>query len=144
MKTSSAFVYTLSFLRVWLTIYEKAFCSRRAWVTFKFLVGVFLGVSFCRFLFVSSSSRVSTSGPRRQTPREGTFFYWGGGGGRRRGGSLVNFLPIGEGQTCFILRKMTYLISFMVENIWLLTLHSTGIPSGKYKRFYRKHCCELL
>ena len=48
MKTSSAFVYTLSFLRVWLTIYEKAFCSRRVWVTFKFLVGVFWGVSFCR------------------------------------------------------------------------------------------------
>ena len=45
------------------------------------------------------------------------FFIGEGGGGRRRGGSLVNFLPIGEGQTCFILRKMTYLISFMVENI---------------------------
>ena len=33
-------------------------------------------------------------------------FYWEGGGGRgglglRRGGSLVNFLQIGEGQTCF-------------------------------------------
>ena len=26
----------------------------------------------------------------------------GGGPGLRRGGSLVNFLQIGEGQTCFI------------------------------------------
>ena len=26
----------------------------------------------------------------------------GGGSGPRRGGSLVNFLQIGEGQTCFI------------------------------------------
>ena len=35
---------------------------------------------------------------------EGTFFIGGGGGpGLRRGGSLVNFLQIGEGQTCFIL-----------------------------------------
>ena len=32
---------------------------------------------------------------------EGTFFIGGGGGpGLRRGGSLVNFLQIGEGQTC--------------------------------------------
>ena len=44
-------------------------------------------------------------------------FIGEGGGEGRRGGSLVNFLPVGEGQTCFILRKMTYLISFMVENI---------------------------
>ena len=34
--------------------------------------------------------------------REGTFCYWGEPG-LRRGGSLVNFLQIGEGQTCFIL-----------------------------------------
>ena len=36
--------------------------------------------------------------------REGTFFIWGGGGGPgvRRGGSLVIFLQIEEGQTCFI------------------------------------------
>ena len=36
--------------------------------------------------------------------REGTFFIGGGGGGLgpRRGGSLVNFLQIGEGQTGFI------------------------------------------
>ena len=35
--------------------------------------------------------------------REGTFFIWGGRDwpGPRRGGSLVNFLQIGEGQTCF-------------------------------------------
>ena len=33
--------------------------------------------------------------------REGTFFI-GGGGGLRRGGSLVIFLKIEEGQTCFI------------------------------------------
>ena len=40
---------------------------------------------------------------------EGTFFIWRGGGGGcrpglRRRGSLVNFLQIGEGQTCFILK----------------------------------------
>ena len=29
----------------------------------------------------------------------------GGGPGLRRGGSLVNFLQIGEGQTCFILNR---------------------------------------
>ena len=34
--------------------------------------------------------------------REGTFFIGGGGTGLRRGGSLVNFLQIGEAQTCFI------------------------------------------
>ena len=35
--------------------------------------------------------------------RESTFFIGGGGGtGLRRGGSLVNFLQIGEAQTCFI------------------------------------------
>ena len=40
--------------------------------------------------------------------REGTFFIKGGGGGGpglRRRGSLVNFLQIGEGQTCFILNR---------------------------------------
>ena len=35
--------------------------------------------------------------------RESTFFIGGGGGtGLQRGGSLVNFLQIGEAQTCFI------------------------------------------
>ena len=35
--------------------------------------------------------------------RESTFFIGGGGGtGLRRGGSSVNFLQIGEAQTCFI------------------------------------------
>ena len=36
--------------------------------------------------------------------REGKFLIGGGGGGPglRRGGSLVNILQIGEGQTCFI------------------------------------------
>ena len=36
--------------------------------------------------------------------RKGTFFIVGEGGGPglRRGGSLVNFLQIGEGQTSFI------------------------------------------
>ena len=37
--------------------------------------------------------------------REGTFSIGEGGGGGpglRRGGSLINFLQIGEGQTCFI------------------------------------------
>ena len=41
--------------------------------------------------------------------REGTFFIGGGGGwggpGLRGGGSLENFLQIGEGQTCFILNR---------------------------------------
>ena len=34
--------------------------------------------------------------------REATFFIGGGGPGLRRGGSFVNILQIGEGQTCFI------------------------------------------
>ena len=40
-----------------------------------------------------------------QTFRKGTFFIGGVGPGLRRGGSLVNFLQIGEGQTCFILNR---------------------------------------
>ena len=42
-----------------------------------------------------------------QLVKEGTFFIVGGGGGPglRRGGSLVNFLQIGEGQTCFIVNR---------------------------------------
>ena len=48
--------------------------------------------------------------PRPSTPlcelfREGTFFVGGGGPGLRRGGSLVNFLHIGDGQTCFIVNR---------------------------------------
>ena len=37
--------------------------------------------------------------------REGTFFIGGWGPRLRREGSLVNFLQIGEGQTCFILNR---------------------------------------
>ena len=41
--------------------------------------------------------------------REGTFFLFGGGGGDGPGlwreGSLVNFVQIREGQTCFILNR---------------------------------------
>ena len=62
---------------------------------------MFFGVSFCRFLFVSSSSRVSTSGPRRQTPREGTFFYWGGGGGASEGRVLSKFFTNWGGSNLF-------------------------------------------
>ena len=35
-------------------------------------------------------------------------------------------------------------ISFMTESIWLLTLHSTSIPSGKYKGFYLKNCWVII
>ena len=43
-------------------------------------------------------------------PKGRYVYYWGGGGGGggpglRRGGSSVNFLQIGEGQTCFILNR---------------------------------------
>ena len=41
--------------------------------------------------------------------------YWGGGGGGpglRRGGSLLSFLEIGEGQTCFILNRGRVTVSF--------------------------------
>ena len=41
---------------------------------------------------------------RQRAVREGTFFV-GRVVGLRRGGSLVNFLQIGEGQTCFILNR---------------------------------------
>ena len=48
--------------------------------------------------------------PRPSTPlwelfRERTFFVGGGGPGLRRGGSLVNFLHIADGQTCFIVNR---------------------------------------
>ena len=44
-------------------------------------------------------------------------FLLGGGGvggpGLWRGGSLVSFLPIGEGQTCFILNRGRVTVSFL-------------------------------
>ena len=36
-----------------------------------------------------------------------------GGPGLWRGGSLVSFLPIGEGQTCFILNRGRVTVSFL-------------------------------
>ena len=45
--------------------------------------------------------------------REGTFF----GPGLRRGGSLVNFLQIGEGQTCFIRNRGRVTVFFGKEKI---------------------------
>ena len=49
--------------------------------------------------------------------REGTFLIGGGGGGPglRRGGSLVIFLQIGEGQTCFILNPGRVIVFFGKE-----------------------------
>ena len=48
-------------------------------------------------------------------------FLLGGGGGSgpgfRRGGSLVNFLQIGEGQTCFILNRGRVTVFFGKEKI---------------------------
>ena len=57
--------------------------------------------------------------------REGTFLIGGGGQGwlgLRRGGSLVIFLQIGEGQTCFILNPGRVIVFFGKEKItpWLL------------------------
>ena len=39
-------------------------------------------------------------------------FLLGGGPGLRRGGSLLSFLEIGEGQTCFILNRGRVTVSF--------------------------------
>ena len=47
----------------------------------------------------------SVSSPLFGQVREGTFFIGVGGPGLRRGGSLVHFLQIGEGQSCFILNR---------------------------------------
>ena len=54
--------------------------------------------------------------------REGTFFIRGGGGGGggtglRREGSLINFLQIGEGQTCFIRNRGRVTVFFGKEKI---------------------------
>ena len=53
----------------------------------------------------------------RTALREGTFFIGGGGGGLRRGGSPVNFLQVGEGQTCFIRNWGRITFFFGKENI---------------------------
>ena len=44
-------------------------------------------------------------------------FNWGGGPGLRRGGSLVLFLQIGEGQTCFILNPGRVIVFFGMEKL---------------------------
>ena len=44
-------------------------------------------------------------------------FYWGGGPGLRRGGSLVNILEIGEGQTFLIRSRGRVIVLFGKENI---------------------------
>ena len=49
--------------------------------------------------------------------REGTFFIGGGGPGPRRGGSLVNSLQIGEGQTCSICNRGRVIVFFGKEKI---------------------------
>ena len=51
--------------------------------------------------------------------REGTFLIGGGGCGPVlwRGGSLVIFLQIGEGQTCFILNPGRVIVFFGKEKI---------------------------
>ena len=51
-------------------------------------------------------------------------FNWGGGGGPglRRGGSLVNILQIGEGQTCFIRNRGRVAEFFGKEKITLCRL----------------------
>ena len=68
--------------------------------------------AFKRFLTEQENSNnltshcESVSSPLFGQVREGTFFIGGGGGpGLRRGGSLINFLQIGEGQSCFILNR---------------------------------------
>ena len=48
---------------------------------------------------------------------EGTFFIGEGGPGPRRGGSLVIFLQIGEGQTCFIRSQGRVTVFFGKEKI---------------------------
>ena len=57
---------------------------------------------------------------KRCIVREGTFFIGGGGGGLRRGGSLVIFLQIGEGQTCFILNRGRVTVFFGKEKLLLV------------------------
>ena len=50
--------------------------------------------------------------PIRLEVREGTFLIAAGGPGLPRGGSLVIFLQIGEGQTCFILNPGRVIVFF--------------------------------
>ncbi len=59
--------------------------------------------------------------------REGTFFIGGGGGGGgglRGGGSSVNFLRVGEGQTCLFHRRGRVTLLSGTEKI-LLTRNKT-------------------
>ena len=55
------------------------------------------------FYFPFISSLTHWREKQKYQVREGTFLIGGGSGpGLRRGGSLVNILQIGEGQTCFL------------------------------------------
>ena len=55
----------------------------------------------------------------------------GGGPGLRRRGSLVNFLQIGEGQTCFILNRGRVTVFLAGKN------YSMSLLSCMYKQSYQ-------
>ena len=53
---------------------------------------------------------------KKSAVREGTFFIGGGGPGPRRGGSFVNILQIGEGQTSFICNRGRVIVIWQGKN----------------------------
>ena len=83
----------------------------------------------------------------RKSLREGTFLIGGGGGGGdgprlRRGGSLVNILQIGEGQTCFIRNRGRVAVFFarkintpcrLVDSYLLTNTRSAQKPGAHHK-----------
>ena len=54
--------------------------------------------------------------------REGTFFIRGGGPGPQRGGSLVNILQFGEGQTCFICNRGRVIVLFLARKKYSMSV----------------------
>ena len=63
--------------------------------------------------------------PKHVHIREDTFLLGGGGGsgpGLRRGGSLVNFLQIGKGQTCFFVFQPGEGHSFLARKNYSMSL----------------------
>ena len=67
-------------------------------------------------------------------------FFVGGGGWARRGGSLINFLQIEEGQTCFILnwgRVTVFLVRKKLLHVVLFCIYKQSYQSRSIEITYR-------
>ena len=75
--------------------------------------------------------------------RGGTFLIGGWGLGRR-GGSLVNFLQIGEGQICFIRNRGRVTVFFGKEKIARRLVYSYLFSrTARFRFFTNPFCCSL-